>query len=153
MNYKPIVLDILSCPTHLQQNVKQQWIYNHENKYVMWLTHWGRVMHLCISKLNIIGSDNGLPPDRRQAIIWTIARILLIGPLETNFSEILTEIHTFSFRKKHLKMSSGKWQPFCLSLNVLNVMNYKPTVKDILSCPTHLQQNVKQWWIYSHGKR
>ena len=33
------------------------------------LTHWGRVTHICVSKLNIIGSDNGLPPDRRQAII------------------------------------------------------------------------------------
>ena len=27
------------------------------------LTHWGRVTHLCVSKLTIIGSDNGLSPD------------------------------------------------------------------------------------------
>ena len=33
------------------------------------LTHWGRVTHICVSKLTIIGSDNGLSPDRRQAII------------------------------------------------------------------------------------
>ena len=33
--------------------------------------------------------DNGLSPGRRQAIIWTSAGILLIGPLRTNFSEIL----------------------------------------------------------------
>ena len=46
------------------------------------LTHWGRVRHICVSKLTIIGSDNGLSPDRRQAIIWTNAGILLIGPLE-----------------------------------------------------------------------
>ena len=44
------------------------------------LTHWGRVTHICVSKLTIIGSDNGLSPDRRQAIIWTNAGILLIGP-------------------------------------------------------------------------
>ena len=56
------------------------------------LTHWGRVTHICISNLTIIGSDNGLSPDRRQAIIWTNAGILLIGPLGTNFSEILIEI-------------------------------------------------------------
>ena len=43
------------------------------------LTHWGRLMHICVSKLNIIGSDNGLSPGRRQAIIWTNAGILLIG--------------------------------------------------------------------------
>ena len=56
------------------------------------LTHWGRVTHICIGKLTIIGSDNGLLPGRRQAIIWTNDGILLIGPLGTNFSEILIEI-------------------------------------------------------------
>ena len=58
--------------------------------------------------LNIIGSDNGLSPCRRQAIIWTNTGILLIGPLWTNFSDIVSEIHTFSFKKMHLKMASGK---------------------------------------------
>ena len=71
------------------------------------LTHWGRVTHICVGNLTIIGSDNGLWPDWRQAIIWTNARILLIGPLGTNFIEMLIEIHTFSFKKKHLKLSSG----------------------------------------------
>ena len=83
------------------------------------LTHWNRVKHICVSKLTIICSDNGLSPGRRQAIIWTNAGILLIGPLGTNFSEILNEIQTFSLKKMHLKMSSGKWRPFCLGLNVL----------------------------------
>ena len=85
------------------------------------LTHWGRVTHRCVGKLTSIGSDNGLSPGRRQAIIWTNAGILLTGPLGTNFGEILIEIHTFSFKKMHLKMSSGKWRPFCLSLNVLTI--------------------------------
>ena len=35
------------------------------------LTHWGRVMHICVGNLTIIGSDNGLAPAGRQAIIWT----------------------------------------------------------------------------------
>ena len=65
------------------------------------------------------GSDNGLSPIRRQAIIWTNAGILLIGPLGTNFSEILFGIQTFPFKKMHLKMSSAKQRPFCLDLNVL----------------------------------
>ena len=38
-------------------------------------------MHICVGKLTIIGSDNGLSPRRRQAIIWTNAGILLIRPL------------------------------------------------------------------------
>ena len=76
------------------------------------LTHWGRVTHICVDNLTILGSDNGLSPGRRQAIIWTNAGILLIGPLETNFSEILIKIHAFSFKKLHLKMSSMKWRLF-----------------------------------------
>ena len=67
------------------------------------LTHWGRVTHICVSRLTITGSDNGLSPCRRQAITWTNDGILLIGPLGTNFSEILIENHTFSFKKIHLK--------------------------------------------------
>ena len=60
------------------------------------LTHWGRVTHICDSKLTTLGSDNGLSPGRRQTIMWTSAGILLIGPLRTNFSEIVViEIHTF----------------------------------------------------------
>ena len=86
------------------------------------LNHWGQVMHICVGNLTIIVSDNGLSPGRRQVIVWTNAGILLIGPLGTNFSEILIEIHTFSFKKMHLKMSSAKWRPFCLGLNVLNAI-------------------------------
>ena len=87
------------------------------------LTRWGRVTHICVSKLSILGSDNCLSPGWRQAIIWTNAGILLIWPLGTNFSEIFIEINTFSFKKMHLKMSSGKWRPFCLGLNVLIKQN------------------------------
>ena len=83
------------------------------------LTHWGRVTHICVGKLTIIGSDNGLSPGRCQAIIWTNAGILLIRPLGTNFSEILIKITTFSFKKKHSKVLSGKRRPSCLCLNVL----------------------------------
>ena len=85
------------------------------------LTHWGRVTHICVGRLTIIGSDNGLSPAQRQAIIWTNAGILLIGPLETNFSEILIGIQTFPFTKMHLKMASAKWRPFCLGLNMFKL--------------------------------
>ena len=89
-----------------------------KNEWKTCLTHWGRVTHICVSKLTNIGSNNGLSPGRRQAIIWINAGILLIGHLGTNFSEILIEIHTFAF-KMQMKISSGKWRPFCLGLNVL----------------------------------
>ena len=110
-----------------------------------YLTHWGRVTHKSVGKLTSIGSDNGLWPGRRQAIIWTNGGILLIEPLGTNFSENLLEIHTFSFKKMHLKMSSGKWRPFCLGLNVLihfnaNVVNSMPD--ETMEMP---------WWLASPG--
>ena len=92
-----------------------------------YLTHWGRVTHICVSKQTIIGSDNGLSPGRRLAIIWTNAGILLIGPLGTKFNEMLIEIHTFSFKEMHLKMSSGKWRPFHLGRNVLMRNGDTPT--------------------------
>ena len=105
------------------------------------LTHWGRVTHICVSKLTIIGSDNGLAPVRRQAITWTKAGILLIGPLETSFSEILIEIHAFAFKKMHLKMSSGKWRPCWLGLDVLRFFLISP--QHVLCLPTYVF-----WLIY-----
>ena len=70
---------------------------------------------------------------RRQAIIWTNAGILLFGPLRSNFSEILIEIDTFSFKKMHLKRLSAKWRPFCLGLNVL------------MACESPVQQQAITW--------
>ena len=105
--------------------------------------------HICVGKPTIIGLDNGLSPDRRQAIIWTNVGILLIGPLGTYFSEISTGIQTFSFKKIHLKLSSAKWRPFCLGLNVLRAtwaelgIAYSPTVSNVES---HLLMlNALQW--------
>ena len=98
----------------LYQLVLEQWLHcSHLS------THWGRMTLICVGNLTIIGPDNGLSPGRRQAIIWTNAWILVIGPWGTNLSEILFGIHTFSLKKIHLKMSSAKWRPFCLGLNVL----------------------------------
>ena len=68
-----------------------------------------------VINLNIIGSDNGLASGRHQGIIWTSAGISLIRTLETNFSEILSTMHTFPLKK----MSFAKWRPFCLGLHVL----------------------------------
>ena len=82
-----------------------------------WLTHWGRVTHICVSDLTSIASDNGLSPGRRQAIIRTNAGILLIRPLGTNFSEFLVEILIFSFKKMRFKVLSAKRGPFCVGFN------------------------------------
>ena len=61
--------------------------------------------------------DNWVP-GQRQAIFWPNTRILLIRTIRKNVSEIFSEIHTFSFKKMHLKMSA-KWRQFCLGFNML----------------------------------
>ena len=118
-----------------RQSFENQWYisFNHIKHvevllYIKTLTHWGRETHICVGEHTNIDSDNGLSPNRRQAIIWTNARILLIERLGTNFNEILIKIHTFSLKKMHLKMLSEKWRPFCLGLNVLSLFFPKPTV-------------------------
>ena len=116
---KPVLAKIYYKLCHPCHWNKPEYI-NHMNSF----THWGRVTHVCIRKLTMIDSDNGLLPGHCQATIWTDAGILLIGPLGTNFNEILIKIHTFSFKKIHWKMSSGKGRPFCLGLNVLSMPIY-----------------------------
>ena len=56
-----------------------------------------------------------------MVIFWNNPGLLLIEILGTNFSEISIGIQTFSFTKMDLNMSSAKWRPFCLSLNVLMI--------------------------------
>ena len=91
------------------------------------LTHWGRVTHICVIKLTIIDSDNGLLPGRRQAIIWTNDGILLIGRLGTNFREILIVIQHFHSRKYTWKccseMGSILSQPQCVNCMVVTKLS------------------------------
>ena len=56
-----------------------------------YLTYWGQVTHICVSKLTIIGSDNGLSPGQHQAIIWTNAGIFFIGPVKQNSKRVPTD--------------------------------------------------------------
>ena len=79
------------------------------------LTHRGRVTYICVHKLNVNHSDNGLSRIQHQAIIWTNAGISLIHTLGKHFSEILSEIHTF-------------WRQFCLGLNGF-IDKYEKTTK------------------------
>ena len=119
------------CVTHANLSCRTKYIQRSSSTSAWWarvshfdavhdlhIAQWGRVTYICVSNLTTIGSDNGLSPERCQAIIWTSAWILSIGTLGTNFSEILREIRTSSFKKIYLKTSSAKWRPFGLGLNV-----------------------------------
>ena len=62
-------------------------------------TYWGRVSLVCVNTVTIIGSNNGLSPGWPQSIIWTNDGILPIGPLGTNYNEILIKIQKFQSEK------------------------------------------------------
>ena len=47
---------------------------------------------------------------------WNIVNWALGNKLQWHF----IKIYAFPFKKMHLNMLSGKWQPFCLDLNVLS---------------------------------
>ena len=70
-------------------------------------THLSLVAHTCI----LVG--NGLSPVGCQAITWTNADWMSIGPSVTNCSETGIKIQDFTFMKMRLKISSAKWRPFC----------------------------------------
>ena len=53
------------------------------------LTHWGRVTHICVSKLIVIGSDNGLSPGWPRHYLnqcWNIVNWTLGNKLQWNFN-------------------------------------------------------------------
>ena len=107
------------------------------------LTHWCRVTHICV--INIIDSDNDLSCCRLHTIIWTNDTLLLIWTLRNYLSESYIEIHTFSFNKMRLKISSVKWWSFCLGSQW--VKSYKCAHGFIVFCywlePLIFQSTVK----------
>ena len=150
-----VILQTIFSDAYLWMKSFVFWLKFHRSLFLrVQLTHWGRMIHICVSKTTIIGSDNGLSPDRRQAIIGTNAGILSIGPLGTNFSEILIKCYSFSFKKMHMKMSSGKWRPSCLGLNVLrqpsvNISNFIPLWNCFVSLPWELQRCLSKFKVFS----
>ena len=76
--------------------------------------------HICVGNLTIIGSDNGLSLDRRQAINWTNAGILLIEHLGINFSGILAFSRNYNIfiQENVFKSVVCEITAICLGLNV-----------------------------------
>ena len=101
--------------------------------------------HTCVGNLTIFGSNDGLSPGWRQAIISTNAGILLTGPLGTHVSENLIEILTSSFKKMRLKVSSAKWRPFCLGLYVLNLTKSCLSTATSVTAVCYLIQRTTVW--------
>ena len=88
-------------------------LHTNMQAYQTVLTQWGRVMHICVGNVSIIGSDNGLSPARRQATIWTNVGILL----GTNFSDIFFQVH--AFENVVSKMAAILSRPQCVKYAVV----------------------------------
>ena len=108
-NFHRVLLVVILPPVNL---------YCHSNFHIVCIsrpkTLWGQMTHICVSKLNIIGSDNGMSPGWRQAIIWTSAGILLMGPLGTN-NEILIFIQENPFQNVVWIKVAILSQPHCVN--------------------------------------
>ena len=96
---------------------------------VMLLTHWGRMTHLYVSKLTRIGSHNRLAPWPAPSHYLTQCWDIVNSNPRNWLRWILSKIHTSSFKKMHLKMSSAKWRQFCLGLNVASWNVFIPTLQ------------------------
>ena len=79
------------------------------------LTHWGRVTHICVGDLTIIGSDNGLTPGQHQSTIWTNAGILLIRTLGNLKRNSYTPIKENAFENVVWKMAAILSRPQCVN--------------------------------------
>ena len=114
-NYQPI--PTLQCCSFRVQIDKHfyptlHWACDYLSMLELKLTHWGRVTHICVGNLTIIGSDTGLHYLNQ---CWNIVSWTARNKLQWNVNQ-----NSYIFIKKiQLKMLSGKWRPFCLGLNVL----------------------------------
>ena len=74
---KPINYEFVTC---------KYWYVPHIIRFEVWKrVVFNSLRPSDVGKLTNIGSDNGLSPGRRQAILWINTEILLTGPLGTNF--------------------------------------------------------------------
>ena len=79
----------------------------------------GRLTHIFVGNVTIIGLDNGLSPGRRQSIFLANAGILLIQSFETNFSEMFTEFIYLHSRTYLCKCRPRNGGHLASGLNVL----------------------------------
>ena len=75
---------------------------------------------IAVACVSLLAASRGLACRGTALCLWEqgllrgdTAGLLSVGPLGSNFSEILIKIGNFSFTKIHLKMSSATWWPFC----------------------------------------
>ena len=136
----------------LRKRLIPKYYWNYPSLYsVDLLIHWGRVTHICASELTIIGSDNGLSPGWRQAIMWTNAGMLLIRPprnkLQKNFIR-----NSYNFIQENLfenvvwKMAAIFSWPQCFKKQQQKPV--KKSDKICLHVSALIQCDIAIWWVH-----
>ena len=119
------------------------------------LTHWGWVSHIWVSKITIIGSDDGLSPGQRHVIIWSNAGIFvnwtLGNKLQWNFHRnqcIFIQENAF---ENVCEMTAILSQPQCVNSlwprDVIWWQGSRSTLAQVMACcltaPSH---HLNQCW-------
>ena len=100
------------------------------------LTHWGRVTHICVSKLTINGSDNGLSPGRQ---CWNIVNGAFRNKLQWNFNR---KAYIFISRK-----CSRKCRLWNIGRSVWASMCWFSSMKTVvISCFTKICSHGLTYW-------
>ena len=90
-------------------------IKSNRNIYFYFLTHWGRVTHICGGNLTIIGSDNGLSPSHYLNHCWNIVNWTPRNKLHWNFNRN----SNIFIQENSLQNVACEMASICLGLNVL----------------------------------
>ena len=126
------------------------------------LTHWGRVTHICVGKLTIIGSDYGLSPETALSHYlnqcWNIVNWILGNKLHRNFNRNSNiSIHENALEDVVCELASILSQPQCVKdpkdavrqcVHVVMIHAVKPVCSDHLSkknVTCDLFSNVFEW--------
>ena len=89
------------------------WLYVFPRDYIFARLFW-RLFRIIFQMTAIIVPDNGLSPVWRKANIWNIDGWSFIRPFGKKVS-----MYSFLLKNMNLKISSAKWWPLCLGLNVV----------------------------------
>ena len=85
--------------------------------------------HICVSKLSIHGSDNGLSPGRRNQC-WNIVNLILGNKLHWN----LNRNQYIFIQENAFENVVWKVLAICLGLNVLRDYNDNVKIKSLIQC-------------------
>ena len=76
---------------------KSTFMFPNINSAISRLTHWSRLTHIYVSKLTIIGSDNGLSPGRLPSHYlnqcWNIVNWTIVNKLQWNLNRKFIYFH------------------------------------------------------------